>query len=409
VRAVCDRELHHRHDWRLMCLERMRLIDMANYWSQGSIKTYASKFSAIARFERTFGVTVFPSPTLTKPPTGQSILLMWAQEYHSLRRRPSNTDPHSDTHVSFGTIRQIRSAAAQHLTWQYIITNPDTAFIDQRRKLIMGPVRPTDSACNTAFASGLAARLGTETKPSIALLARHVHALDHSLTAQYRGATTWRLRRLYARAGLANLQFFLGWFRPSELFDSRWNRYEVTEPADGELHDLPRGIGVIRLVMGPETKSDRTFSPDVIMAYATVSGFKLGKWFHRLRNAVDPDTPYAQDYRHVFVHEDGAPWTSSYFRTTFLYPSLLRQAEAGDAYLRPYRIDIPEKFWSLNCYRRGARSHVSHTRTRGYAVATKAQIYEHGRWRLKRSSEDIDKVYQQWPLSERLKITLYSM
>lgn len=89
VRAVCDRELHDRHDWRLMCLERMRLIDMANYWSQGSIKTYASKFSAIARFERTFGVTVFPSPKLIKPPTGQSILLMWAQEFHSLRRHPT--------------------------------------------------------------------------------------------------------------------------------------------------------------------------------------------------------------------------------------------------------------------------------------------------------------------------------
>jgi hypothetical protein len=165
---------------------------MSNYWSQGSIKTYASKFSAIARFERTFGITVFAAPSLTKPPTGQSIVLMWAQEFHSLQRRPSNKDPHSDTHVSFATIRQIRSAAAQHLTWQHIITNPDTAFLDQRRKMIMAPVRPTDSVSNTIFATGLAARLGTESKPSVALLARHVHALDQSLLKLYQSASTWR-------------------------------------------------------------------------------------------------------------------------------------------------------------------------------------------------------------------------
>lgn len=233
--------------------------------------------------------------------------------------------------------------------------------------------------------------------------------LDVFLNQQYRLATTPDLRRLYSRVGLANLQFFLGWLRPSELFDSRWNRYEVTEPAEGKRHDLPDGIGVVRLVMGPETKSDRTFSPDIIMAYTTVSGFQLGRWFHRLRNAVDPNLNYKQDYRHEFFHEHGTPWDSSYYRKTFLYPSLLQQAEAGDVYLRPHQASLPEKFWSLNCYRRGARSYVSHPRRRGYASASKAQIYEHGRWRLKRSSEDIDKVYQQWPISERLKITLYSM
>jgi hypothetical protein len=409
VRSMCDRELHGRQDWRLLCLERMRIIDMANYWSQGSIKTYASKIIAITRFERIFGIQILPSVTLRRPPTGQSIAIMWVQEFHSLRKRPTTRDPHSESHVSFGTVRQIRSAAAHRLTWQQIITDPDHSFLDTRRKLIKTPVRQTDSTSNTLFAAGLAARLGTETRPSIALLARHVRALDSSLDYRYQTATTLELQRLYARAGLANLQFFLGWFRPSELFDSRWNRYEVTEPQDGPNHDLPVGIGVIRLIMGPETKSDRTFSPDVIMAYTTISGFQIGRWFHRLRNAVDPYLNYRHDYRQVFVHENSTPWDSRYFRQTFLYPSLLQQAEEGDAYLRPHRLVIPEKFWSLNCYRRGARSHVSHTRHRSYAIASKSQIYEHGRWRLKRSSEDIDKVYQQWPISERLKITLYSM
>lgn len=358
VRAMCDRELHGRHDWRLICLERMRIIDMANYWSQGSIKTYTSKMSAILRFEQIFGVTIFPPIKILRPPTGKSIALMWVQEFHSLQHKPKIRDPHSDTHVSFGTVRQIRSAAAHRLTWEHVVTDPDFAFMDPRRKLIKTSVRQTDAASNTLFAAGLAARLGTKTRPSIALLSRHFRILDATLNRQYRLADTLELRRLYSRAGLANLQFFLGWFRPGELFDSRWNRYEVTEPCDGKSLDLPDGVGVIRLIMGPETKSERTFSPDVIMAYSTVSGFHLGRWFHRLRTAVDPNLDYRQDYRHVFVHEDGTPWDSLFYRQTFLYPSLLRQADAGDTYLRPHRNTIPEKFWSLNCYRRGARSHV---------------------------------------------------
>lgn len=138
----------------------------------------------------------------------------------------------------------------------------------------------------------MAARLGTASQPSIALLIQHVQALDRSLSEQYYAAETPALRRLHARTGLANLQFFLGWLRPSELFDSRWNRYEVTEPCDGPDHDLLIGIGVIQLIMGPETKSDRTFSPDVIMAYTTSSGFHLGRWFHRLRHEVDPNLDY---------------------------------------------------------------------------------------------------------------------
>lgn len=350
-----------------------------------------------------------PHVQLVRPPTGTSITLMWAQEFHSLRNRPGLRDPHGETHVSFATVRQLRSAVAHQLTWQQMVSAPDHAFLDHRRKLVQVLVRPTDSVCNTAFATGLATRLGTESKPSIALLARHVRYLDQDLDHRYHLASTPELRRLYARGGLANLQLFLGWFRAGEMFDTCWNRYEVTEPPNGPTYDLPVGIGVIRLWMGPETKTDRTYSPDVVMAYTTLSGFELGKWFHRVRNAVDPAMDPSQEFCLVFVHEDGTPWTSHYFRYTFLYPSLRAQATSGDAYLHPYRDSIPEKFWSLNCYRRGARSHVSHSRQRSTVAATTAQIYEHGRWRLKRSTEAIDKVYQQWPISERLKITLYSM
>jgi hypothetical protein len=73
---------------------------------------------------------------------------------------------------------------------------------------------------------------------------------------------------------------------------------------------------------------------------------------------------------------------------------------------------IESKFWSLHCFRRGARSQVScggnfgHQRFR---KAYKTQFYEHGRWRHRRGSKEIDIIYRAWTLLEKLQITLYCM
>lgn len=391
----------------------MRIIDMANNWALGTLGTYSSKIKALKRFEHTFGVSILRTPVLTAPPNHEVIPLMWLQEQHSLRSAPKARDPNAVTTVTFGTVRAFRSAASQHLAWQHIVSRPHTAFLDHRRRLIDTPVRATDAFACTAFTGGLSARLGNETRPSTALLDRHVRELDRDLNEKFLHATTPVLRRLYARAGLGNLQFYLAWLRSAEGLTTRWSRYEVTQPADGPLHDLPPGVGVIKLDMEPETKSNRTSTANVIMAYQTLSGYSPGKWFHRLRQEIDPDNYWTDDHRLVFVHDDGIPWTSRYFRTTFLYPSLHAQRLAGDPFLRAFDgspgNSIEDKYWSLNCYRRGGRSHVSKSRTGAYKKATKAQIYEHGRWRLNRSSEPVDVMYREWTLRDRIKITLYCM
>ena len=41
-----------------------------------------------------------------------------------------------------------------------------------------------------------------------------------------------------------------------------------------------------------------------------------------------------------------------------------------------------------------------------FRKASKDQVYEHARWRRKRTSEAIDKQYQAWPLRNRIMITL---
>ena len=40
--------------------------------------------------------------------------------------------------------------------------------------------------------------------------------------------------------------------------------------------------------------------------------------------------------------------------------------------------------------------------------ATRAERYEHARWSM-RGAEDIDALYREWPLYERLAIMMYCM
>jgi hypothetical protein len=48
---------------------------------------------------------------------------------------------------------------------------------------------------------------------------------------------------------------------------------------------------------------------------------------------VDPNAPLLADYHRLFGHDNGTPWTSRYFRETFLYPSLYAQRAADDPFL----------------------------------------------------------------------------
>ncbi len=66
----------------------------------------------------------------------------------------------------------------------------------------------------------------------------------------------------------------------------------------------------------------------------------------------------------------------------------------------------------LHCCRRGARGQVSRGGIFGrhrFRKALKSQVYEHGRWRWRRSSEEIDVIYRVWTPLERIQITLYCM
>lgn len=410
VRSVLDRELTQADDWRFLCLERMRYFDMAHAWALGTHSQYQSKLRQIRWFEHHFRVKILEPTILQKPPSGPIITLGWVMLHYSLRQGSSRRTANEQFTLAYNTIRQLRSAASQFTTWDLMVSCPGRTWENDRRTVLIQDCRFTDDISNTLFAKGLGARIGNEPKPSVALLQRHVKYLDRSLDRLYKAATTDAQRREISRAGFANTAFWLGWLRSTELFHEHWYDLKVIEPEDAHTVDLPRNCGAILWNAGPESKGRRDLAADIVMAYHTFGGFSPGRWFHRLRRSMGYGSDWNQQQSHIFVHENGTPWTSEYFRQTYLYPSLLEQRANGDAFLRAFDGTpgnrISDKFWSLHCYRRGARSHVSHSHKGQYRKATKDEVYEHARWLRKRQSEAIDIMYRQWTLRDRIKLTL---
>lgn len=385
----------------MLALERMRILDMAHSWSKGTHSSYQGKLRAIRAFEILHELHILRPTPLDCPPHGPDIPLMWCQEAYSLR--PGSTRRGDLVTVTFGTIRQLRSAVSQFYCWDALVAHPDRALLTQNKQLLYQPCRPTDNLSSQLHAVGMANRLGTETSPSIALLDRHVRYLDTHLNSQYLATHDLLSRRELALAGLCNLTFWLGWLRSQETFQLRWEDTHITYPGEGQSLDLPAPMGAIIFDLCPETKSNRSVTADVVIAFHTLSGLSMGKWLIRAWNI-----PYRHPY--LFSYINGRPWDSDYFRRRHLYPSLEAQRQNGDVYLRAF--DIPSQFWSLHSYRRGSHSHVTRGGIYGarrFRKASETQSYEHARWRRKRNGEAIDVIYRQWTILDRISITLYSM
>ena len=252
--------------------------------------------------------------------------------------------------------------------------------------------------------------LDTQTKPSVPLLDRHVRFLNGTLEKRFQSTHNTQLWRELALAGFLNLILWLGWLQSWEALTLRWCDIATIEPHRSAQADLPTATGLLKLCLSPETKSNRTTRADVIISYYTLSGYCIGKWFHRSRHLNNAVGNWIDDTRSIFRHPNGTVWTSKNFRQEYLYPSLQQQATIGDPYLQAFRDDLEIKIWSIHCYGRGARSHVSKGGIFGkyrFTKATNDQVYEHARWSRRRSSEAIDKQYLEWTPRERIFITLY--
>ena len=414
VRAQLDRELQCTSpDIGLLALERARLIDMSHHWADTTLTQYHSKLNILRKFEQYFGVSPLQPTILERPPTGPAISIMWAQQHYTLRPGRGKSQLSNEGFVSFSTARGLRSAAAHYLAWDLQVSDPQAAYDALHRPLADTGTMPTDSLAYSYMTSGMSRRLGEESTPSHALLERHIQWIDNHLNSLYEVATTDEARAELSRAGLANLVAWLGWLRALELFSLFWNDLTILEPQDGPELDLPVGTGAFLARLLPETKSSRTITADVVMAYTSGSGLSLGKWTHRLRASLGHhEIPSSAD--RVFQHPDGTPWTSLYFRSTYLWPLLHMQCIAGDAHLKPFdgingRKTLEQVFYSMHSYRRGSRSVVSKRRPPPLQVASPDEVNEHGRWRVKRSNMKMDQLYLSWDIIDRLALTLFCM
>jgi hypothetical protein len=428
VRAVLRRELRPQHrDTILLMLERMRIIDMAQNWAQGTITTYRSKIKMIRQFETAYGCPILQTPTLSRPPANEAIPLMWVQQHYSLQTkkwsRSTKDIAPEENRVSFNTIRGLRSAASLYGTWHSMLAYPGKVIREKdslRPLQILGAI-PTDGLDYALMTAGMSRRLGISSTPAAALTAIHIQWMNNYYEKAYQQARTPAHRQAIASAALVNCTAWLAWLRGGEVFGLGWKDVTVflpKKPNPTVKQDLVATLGAVQLRLLEQTKTCRSSVADVALAFCSGSGIPLGKWILRLRKAISPpgapmDLDWDLDNRPLFSHPDGTPWDSAHYRHNYLLPLLHMQRMEGEPSLQKYDGSpgktLGESFYSMHCYRSGGRSHVSILRDGCHRVATLTETNEHGRWRHHRSSETMEAQYRQWTLAERLAITVLCM
>ena len=162
---------------------------------------------------------------------------------------------------------------------------------------------------------------------SLSYVNTDVAFLDKRLRHQFSSTTCPIMRRSIARAGLANLKAWFAWLRGTELFSIRWRDVELTPPGSGSRHDVPDPVGVIELRLLEATKTSRTQTADMALAYEASSGLSMGFWSTTLATELhlDPnDWPATVSF--LFVHESGLARSSRFFPRNVPHPEPPRAA-----------------------------------------------------------------------------------
>ena len=397
VRSVVGRELHgSAPDRVLLVLERMRMIDTASSLAPPSRYSNSLSLRHVSDFRKMHGIPSSTSRPLLRPPTSSATSVMWAMEQRVLQ--PSTKRNQT---ITFNAARQLRSGTSTWDRWENAMRFPESTTVEV----------PTDSVLTSYCIKGMKRRLGTKSTPSMALRQHHVLFNQERRGERYHHPTITLLHR-YEQAGanVAELFAWLGWLRGGEIFLTDWSDVEYAPPSpDGGRYGLPPRAGAILLSLTPETKCNANVTADVVMAWATSGGFRLGYWLTQL---ADIALALGWHTGPIFRTAKGRRWTSRHFRTEHCWPLLEEQRGLGDAMLQmcddtPGNT-IPDKFWSMHMYRRGANSHVKRHRPGCVRAATTDEINEHGRWRARNTgSEGVATHYTDLPVEDRLYITLF--
>jgi hypothetical protein len=250
--------------------------------------------------------------------------------------------------------------------------------------------------------------MGDTATKSAALKFPHIKFLDEQFTASYRTAPTRALQHEAAAAGTANLLFWLGWVRSNEGFALLKEDVTITTPNQGPRKGLPLGVGVVEIRLLPETKTNSARVADIIVAYTCFSGLSLGTWMERLF-FFEP-----MDGTTLFSTPAQRTWNSRYYRSQHVYRHLEILRIQGDPSMATYS-DAPghrisDLMFSMHSWRRGADTFVQQFHPGiQKRKARKPEIYEHARWALRHTTEDMHVHYREWDIVERTCLTQLAM
>jgi hypothetical protein len=388
------------------------LIDTYNSWAAGTLAVYRPLLNYLHEFEEWSGVKTLKATVLIRPPVDCSISLQWAQLSYSVKPRAQG----GGQGVAYGTARGVRSAASYYYIWDLSQCFPDRAVRDQRRGKLVAHVMPTDALSYSLFSAGMSRRMGDRSISSWALSHVHISYIDKNLDRAYLEAKTAAGKHDFACAGAVNLFAYMGWLRGGEVFALEEEDLTVIPPRDGAIYGLAHQMGAILANLLPETKTDKTCVADIVIAFETLSGLSLGKWFQRVQ-ALSTTTSTK-----VFATTNHPRWSSRLFRKRFAVPILDQMRRSGEPTLQIFSDEpghrICDAVFSMHSWRRAGRSHVEraprpHVRKRRFArKASPTEVDEHGRWRTRRQPGQhvsMPILYNQWELIDRIAITYFCM
>jgi hypothetical protein len=184
VRAVLGRELTWTSgDIQLLMLERMRLIDMAHAWASSTLQGTARYLGRLSNFGQKYGIDLFPKAPITQPPRSAVIPLLWAVLEYTLQ-----TSRKTGEGIKYNTARSLQSAASAYHLWEKMLQFPGHMYRDRDNNVIgASHLSPTDSVITTLSNKGMRRRLGTDSRPPVALRYSHV-----AFNQEFRGRQYYR-------------------------------------------------------------------------------------------------------------------------------------------------------------------------------------------------------------------------
>jgi hypothetical protein len=279
-RAVLGQELTWTScDMQLLMLERMRLIYMAHAWASSTFQGTARYLGRLSNFEEKYGIDLFPKAPITQPPRLAVIPLLWVVLEYTLQ-----TSRKLGEGIKYNTDTSLQSSASAYHLWEKKLQFPGHMYWDRDNNIIgASHLSPTDSVIATLGNKGMRRRLGTESRPPVALRYSRVSFNQEFRGQKYDGCgNDWLSKYEYAAANFAETCGWGGWLRAAETFSLDDEDVEIITPDNGALHNLPIGVGAILLTLGPETKGQSSCKVDLPLADTFASGIIPHYWYLEL-------------------------------------------------------------------------------------------------------------------------------